>query len=141
MSNYKSILLGALAALVVTSGLYLVLPSKEITTTEFRGVTVGNEYNATSTSQSVPPHEELKIRSGAIGSVIVWVVGTESTTLYNATTTDVNKRTGNISTSSLEQIVLPASLAVGEYALDAVFDNGIIVTYNDGSASTTITWR
>lgn len=112
-------------------------------------VTVGNEYYATSTasvsmfgSQTNLTNRVLKTGYGSLGSVIITGANTGIINIYNATTTDITKRTGQTSTSSILIASIPASAPAGTYTFDAVFTTGLMIDLWSGTAPTsTITYR
>ena len=107
-------------------------------------VSRANEYQATTTTGStalLPP--VIKTESGTLGSVITTITGTAPLTLYDATSTNVNLRTGQVATSSLPVLAyFGVSPTVGTYTFDEVFYNGLIAVWGTGTISTTtITFR
>jgi len=103
----------------------------------------GNDYNATTTTVAIQFVDILlKGGYGALGSVIVTGANTTWFQLLNATTTDVNKRTGNKATSTIVLSTIPASLAAGTYVYDVSFTDGLYLdVLAAGVGTTTITWR
>ena len=109
-------------------------------------VSVGNEYNATTTrsfnNTALPSPTLIKTGSGTLGSVIVTGAATGEWRLYDATTTNVSLRTGQAATSTLTFISFPASLAAGTYTFDMNFNTGLLYDFVGGVAGTsTITFR
>lgn len=84
----------------------------------------------------------LGTRSGIFGSVTI----TGSTTigafaLYDATTTDITKRTGGVSTSSITIASFPAGMPVGTYVFDSQYNLGLIAVFTGTVSTSTITWK
>lgn len=104
----------------------------------------GNDYLGTTTDQTwttLTP-KVLKSTGGSLGSVVVTTVGTGSLTLYDATTTDITKRTGGTATSTLVLANFQITTALGTYTFDRSFNDGLIVVWvGTNNASTTITYR
>ena len=111
-------------------------------------VSFGNEYQATSTAASAvygartETEGLLQTGFGSLGSVVITGANTGTINLYNATTTNVDLRTGNVATSSILIASFPASTAAGTYVFDAQFTTGLIYSVVGGNVpTTTITWR
>lgn len=112
-------------------------------------VSVSNDYNATTTAPSnvygAQNAQTSLIRTGygSFGSVIVTGANTGVMNFWDATTTNVNLRTGQVATSSLRLLAsLPASVAAGTYTFDVLFTTGLIYDVFGGTiATTTITYR
>lgn len=118
--------------------------------TRVEGSTIeGQEYNATTTAASAVfgsqvnlTNRVIKTGYGSLGSVVITGANTGTLNFYNATTTDITKRTGNTPTSTILIASIPASAAAGTYIFDAVFTTGLMVDLWSGTApTTTITWR
>lgn len=131
------------AVLLTFIGLSLTgLVAKKPTT--LGSVTVGNEYNATSTSHiNIASTQLIKAGRGTLGSVIITGVGTSKYTLYDATSTDFSTNTLQHSSSTSVLAVIPGSLAVGDYVFDIPFKYGLLLYYDSiGTwATSTITYR
>jgi hypothetical protein len=112
-------------------------------------VTVGNEYYATTTAGSATGFAYattpflIKKGQGTLGSVIVAKAGTAggSMNFYNATTTNVSLRTGNVATTSIIFASVPSDLAAGTYTYDAVFTTGLLVDWTGTIGTSTIMYR
>jgi len=126
--------------MVVFLGYFMVVTLADKSQEPTGSVARVSEYFATTTPE-VADLTVIQSTRGTLGSVVVTKTGTTDTIIYNATTSDVTKRTGNIATSSLLQIFIPASIAAGTYTFDAIFDAGILIDYGTNSASSTITYR
>ena len=110
---------------------------------QFGNVTVGNEYNATSTIHTAAIDSRL-IREGwgQLGSVVVTGAGTSGFSLYNATSTDFSTNPKRATSTAL-LATIPASLAAGTYVFDLEYTDGLFIYYDVvGTAPTsTITFR
>lgn len=144
--NNNSIVVSAVATLILLIGVAIGIYSATSLRTD-ASVTVGNEYQATSTAANVAygatitDDKTLKTSYGALGSVIITGANTGIVNFYDATTSDMTKR-GNKATSTLLIASLPASLAAGTYVFDAWFVNGLLVDLDSGTMpTTTITYR
>lgn len=106
-------------------------------------VAVSNEYIATSSAASsvygatVSSSRIIKTGPGALGQVTITGANTGVVNFYNATTTNVNLRTGQKATSTILIASLPASLAAGTYVFDAQFTDGLFIDVVSGNAPTT----
>lgn len=107
-----------------------------------QGVSQGNEYVATSTASSnnygaFTNDQLLKAGWGTLGSVVITGANTGVINFYNASTSDITKRTGNKATTTLLIASMPASLTAGTYVFDAIFTNGLWLELESGSMPTT----
>lgn len=137
--NTRNIVLIIIAILLVA--FFLNKPNAAIGSVE-----QGNDYNATTTRNftgtALTNLTVLKAGSGTLARVTVTGANTGIVRFWNATTTDVNRRTGNTASSSLLMIEIPASAAANDYDFDAEFSTGIIYEVVSGLAPTsTISWR
>lgn len=142
MSNIiKNTLYGALTLVVVASLAVIAFSSLQGTSVG-ASVIEGQEYNATTTYGAHPQGERtLKTGAGSLGSVIITGDNTGLITFYNATTSDVNLRTGNTATSAITVADFPASSPEGTYTFDAVFTTGLLMVTTGTPATSTVTWR
>ena len=113
---------------------------------------IGGEYHSTTTGAgggftgSVArigydfSNSNAKI-SGTLGSVYVAAPTTGIIEFYNATTTNINLRTGNIASTTLLMAVLPAGTGTSTIPLDISFTNGLIMVFKGTVSSTTVTHR
>lgn len=112
-----------------------------------QGVSQSNEYNATSTASNavygaITNDKLIKTGWGALGSVIITGANTGIVNFYNATTSDITKRTGNTATTSLLITSIPINLTAGTYVFDTIFTNGLLLELESGNMpTTTITYR
>lgn len=103
----------------------------------------GSEYHSTSTGSqyATPAQIAFTAEPGTLGSVVITGANTGIVDFYDATTTDVNKRTGQKPTSTIRVANIPASLAAGTYTFDVIFVNGLMMVSSGLLPTTTITWR
>lgn len=140
--KYLSFLVFALVAV------FGVLFTSQLTRKADASVVTGSEYYATTTAASavygstISASRAIKNGYGSIGSVVITGAAAGVINIYDATTTDVSKRTGNTATSSILLVSLPASLAAGTYTFDLTFNSGLYVDLIVGTMPTsTITYR
>jgi len=106
-----------------------------------------SDYTATSTAASggygaFTTGRRLKPGAGSFGSIVITGANTGVINVYNATTTDVNKRTGQKATSTILIASIPASTAAGTYVFDASYTDGLYIDLVSGNMpTTTITYR
>ena len=107
----------------------------------------GQTYNSTTTrayaGATISNFAVIKPGPGTLGSVINFSgSATGVVYLYDATTTDITKRTGNTATSSIIIATIPGSYDMGAYVFDVGFNNGLLYELVSGSVGTsTITYR
>ena len=141
--NHKNILAVAFLLLAVTIAMVFQQP---------RGaqgsIRIGDELQATSTAPSsaygatISGDTLIKTGTGALGSVIITGANTGIVNFYNATTSDVNKRTGQVATSTILLASFPASTAAGTYVFDTQFTYGLYIDLISGAMpTTTVTFR
>jgi hypothetical protein len=141
VASILTALAAALALLVV------LLPKLQVADESVgRGsVTFGNEYFSTTSSAWLTRANPITLKSagGALGQVVVLGTPTGFThNFYNATTSDVNKRTGNKATSTILLTSIPLTATVGTYTFDLVFSDGLLLeTVGTAAGTTTIMWR
>jgi hypothetical protein len=106
------------------------------------GVTVGNEYNATTTFPTTANVDKLiKTGGGTFGSVVITSAGNVAFDILNATTTNITQR-GNLATSSILIASFPIGTAAGTYVFDTNFNFGLLYDVTAGTYGTsTILWR
>lgn len=144
MSKISTLIVG-LAFLIVVVWVGSGLTRSE---TSLGSVSITDEYLATSTAAStiygatITGDSIIKTGRGTLGSVVVLGANTGVLNFYDATTTDVDARTGNKATSTILVASLPASLAAGTYTFDVEFSDGLFMDLVSGNApTTTITYR
>jgi len=138
MKTYN--ILVVIVAIVIAIGLaYMAADGSP----QLGGVTVGNEYNSTSTIHTAIIGNQL-VREGwgSLGSVTVTGAGTSGYSLYDATSTDFSTNPKRATSTAL-LATIPASLAAGTYTFDVTYTDGLFVYYDVvGTAPTsTITFR
>lgn len=143
MTLYATSATIALIALVFSFVFFPRLPDQV-----WGSVIQGNEYQSTSTAASTlfgaqnAQTSLLKTGQGSLAQVVITGANTGVLNFYNATTTDINKRTGNTATSSILIASFPASTVAGTYTFDAVFTTGLVYdVYSGNVPTTTIMWR
>lgn len=152
MSKLHKVLLSAAVALCAVT--IAIVVRNPVSDGVFGAVSQSSEYQATSTKNSTGTTLTTRVINesngcatssaacpGTLGSVVVLGAAAGAVEIYDATTTDVNLRTGNIATSSLPVFSITASAAAGEYPCDCVFFKGILVTTGATAPTSTITWR
>ena len=102
----------------------------------------GGEYQGTSTQQTYfNPETVLLTTSGVLGSVVITGTSGGVVNLYDATTSNINFRTGQAATSSLFLASFPANAATGTYTFDRNVYSGLYVSVVGTIPTTTITFR
>lgn len=93
-------------------------------------VVQGNECNATSTRNyngtALANWSVIKKGPGAFCGLTITGAAVGQVNFFDATTTDVTKRTGNKATSSILIATFPASAAAGTYQFDANVNDGVL---------------
>lgn len=136
--NKLYIVVGLIVGIVVAS--FLVRGEKADAT-----VVQGNECNATSTRNyngvAIANLTQIKKGSGAFCGVTITGAGAGQINFFDATTTDITKRTGNKATSSILIATFPVSATVGTYQFDSVVSDGVIVEIIGTTPTSTILTR
>jgi len=133
-------MIGSFIGIAIISGIFILVSNNQ--NKGIGSVMQSGEYHATTTSQGrFPSSVVLQSGYGTLGSVIITGATTGIINLYDATTTDVTKRTGNTATSTLYIATLPASTAAGTYTFDTSFYTGLLVEIIGTTPTTTITYR
>lgn len=105
----------------------------------------GQGYQATTTDSSWVGSKPVKLGATMLGSVVITSSSTAAyLRIYDATTTDINKRIPPTATSSILIADFPVSSAAGTYTFDVQLKNGLLVdvsTAVPGIASSTITFK
>lgn len=106
-------------------------------------VPIGNEYHATTTRSNVFQNDiALNSSSGGVlGSVVITGAAAGYIELYDATTSDVTKRTGQAASSTILLATVPVSAATGTYTFDEAYYNGLYVHIVGTMPTSTITYR
>ena len=134
--NYKNIL--SVCLLIVIVGVLSLLQQRPW---QVLGNISAGEAMVGTTTPALANNTVLCASGGVIGSVDVVGAGTGALWLYDATTTNINLRLGNKSSTTIHKYQLPIGYATSTRALNMEFTTGLIVTYTTGVASTTITYR
>ena len=141
----KNHILACFCIVALAAALYLVASRPD---TAQGSVTRNSEYFATSTAPitlygaTITGDRVITDLPGTLGSVVITGANTGAITLYNATTSNVNLRTGQKATSTILLTSLPPSLAAGTYTFDVVFTDGLLLELENGTMPTsTITYR
>ena len=101
-------------------------------------VSQGSDYMSTSTAPNtvhgatISDSKAIRVGSGSFGSVNILGVNTGVVNFYDATTTDVNKRTGQVSTSTILLASFPSNAATGTYQFDQEFSDGLYLELASG---------
>lgn len=109
-------------------------------------VSDGQGYYATTTSTGTFTYPTTMTptttpSSGIFGSVIITGAAAGVINIYDATTTNVNLRTGQRATSTILLATFPASTAAGTYTFDRVYNTGLIIDMIGTSPTTTVTYK
>lgn len=105
-------------------------------------VPVSNEYMATTTfGASTPTVRVLRPASGSLAQVTITGANTGFMTFYDATTSDITKRSATMASSSVLIADFPASVAAGTYTFDAATNYGLLLVTSGTPATSTITYR
>jgi len=140
---------GILTSMVLILSSMLAVVTQEKASSTFGSVTVGNEYFSTTTSAAsvLPIINNLTgntaPRQGTFGSIILTgSVAGGNIDFFDATTTNVNLRTGQNATSTLILASIPTGAPAGTYTYDSIYKHGILmVTSGVNNSTTTVTWR
>jgi len=111
-------------------------------------VEIGGELVATTTGIGAGYPEAVKTFtptatpvSGMLGSIFFTVPTISRVQVYDATTTNVSLRTGNIASSSLLLADFPAGTGTSTIPLNIRFRYGLTVVFNGTVSTSTITFR
>jgi len=83
----------------------------------------------------------VKTGGGMLGSVVVTGYNTGRFALYNATTSDVNRRTGNKATSTILIADFPLGTGTTTYPFDVNFTDGLLISGSGNLPTSTITYK
>ncbi len=107
-------------------------------------VTPGGGYIGTTTQSTAgltQTENSILTTGGMLGSVVITGVTTGTISIYDATTSDITKRTGGLASSSILLAAFPASATAGTYTFDRNFYTGLYVSITGIVPTTTITYR
>lgn len=133
-----------LIGLVVVASIFLALSGSK-TTVSVGGVSRGEQYQATTTDSTTWTLGTAKVvatGNGILGSVVVPVTSAVAgLSFYDATTTDVLKRTGNTATTTILLAKFPVT-TVGTYVFDVGYKTALLVeSTGTAIASSTVTYK
>lgn len=140
----SKLVLPAIIMAMIFTAFALALVFENNTKVALGSTIMGNDYLSTTTAAStaygttITGDALIKTGSGSFGGFIVTGATAGIVNFYDATTTDVTKRTGNKATSSILITSLPASLAAGDYTgYDVTFSTGLYIDLVSGTMPTT----
>lgn len=111
-------------------------------TTVVQGSTIqGSEYQGTTTTAGNFLNDVSLNAGQTLGSVVITGAAAGTMDLYDATTSNVNLRTGNLASSSILLASFPTNAAVGTYTFDRIARYGVYVHIVGAMPTTTITFR
>lgn len=124
----------------------VVIASKSKNSSVLGGVQQGSEYNQSTSTKSfngtsIANLQVLQNGPGALGPVTITGAAAGQINLWNATTSDVNLRTGNKASSTLLIMTIPVSAAAGKYGDDVAFTTGLMIEILGTAPTSTIPWR
>lgn len=105
---------------------------------------IGGEYQATTTgagSSITAAVNVVKETSGTLGSVVFTTPTVGIVEIYNATTSNVNLRTGNTASSSILIAHFPAGTGTSTVTFDTAFSKGLLMVFKGTVSSSTVTYR
>jgi hypothetical protein len=108
------------------------------------GVPRTHEYQSTTTSSHLALADMVVLKSGpgSLGSIVHTAKGSGGDILiYNATTSNIKARTGQLATTTLLLAALPQAADTGTYVYDVDAPHGILVIFTGTKGTTTITYR
>lgn len=142
MNKFANILTALVLGLSIIVGSFILQPKQN-----FGAVVTGSEYTSTSTAQNsvygaITGPGRIKSGFGSLGTIVITGANTGIINLYDATTTDVTKRTGNVATSTILIASIPSSLVAGDYVYDVSLSYGLYLDLVSGNMpTTTISYR
>lgn len=146
MSTSEKALLSIVALGIVVIIALMVIGKNEVAPS-LGSVSQTGEYQSTTTDGSWnngPFYRVAKTGQGTFGSVVITSATATVLNIYDATTTDITQRTGNLSTSTILLAKFGLSTAVGTYTFDSMFYRGLLIETTSGGgliSSSTITYR
>lgn len=136
--SYKQIISISVVTLIATIIAILYRPASTV----YGSTSRGSDYQGTTTTTGgFGTLVQVQSTNGTLGSVVVTGAAAGVMNLYDATTTDINKRTGQPATSTILIATMPANTAAGTYTFDRSFYNGLYVEIIGTTPTTTITYR
>lgn len=137
-NNTIPFLLACVSALTLIGALFI----SQHPAPAFGSVTMGSEYHGTTTSPiGFAPESLVQTGSGVLGHIVLTGTSTGYINVYDATTSNINLRTGQVPTSTILIANIPISAQANTYAFDRIFYNGLYVSVVGQMPTTTITFR
>lgn len=142
LGEFIATVVALLIALLIFGWLIGLIPTSE-EEGNLGSVTVGNEYNATSTpSDALQADGQIDKGSGTLGSVVITSAGDMIISLLDATTTDATIRPAGQKATSTIEIARINTATVGTYTFDVNYNVGLLLDVVSGTTgTTTITYR
>lgn len=137
--NLSAVILGIFALLsVITISTTVHQPNVAL-----GAVARGNDYQATSTNNITgsPAEAVLQNVPGTLGTVNITGSNSGVMNLFDATTSNVNLRTGQPASSTILLASFPTGAATGTYSFDRSFYNGLYLSVTSNAPTSTITFR
>lgn len=139
MSKFQKVLFSVASLLVILVSVATLIRNDA---RQVQGSVVqSSEYQSTTTYVGFTNRPVLITGPGTLGSVIITGTTTGQMYLYDATTTNVNLRTGNLSTTTITIASFMPGEPVGVYTFDTRFQNGLLLDWQSPIGTTTITFR
>ena len=130
----KSII--ALALVIFVVGVFYFNDESKVA----QGLTLEGHYATTTAGNAVygsfTTGRLIKTGYGYFDKLVITGANTGVLNFYDATTTDITKRTGNTSTSSILIASVPASAAAGNYLFNTALVHGLYVDLVSGTMPT-----
>lgn len=101
----------------------------------------GSEYQGTTTTAGSFLNDVALNAGQTLGSVVITGPAAGVMNLYDATTSNVNLRTGQVPSSTILLATFPASAPAGTYTFDRIVRFGLFVNVVGTMPTTTITFR
>jgi hypothetical protein len=144
--------LGGVGILMVFAVLFLLIIVSQKAGVSEASVTQSSEYIATTTGSGggftggvarigFDAGDLNAPISGSIGSIYFALPTTGQVDIYDATTTDITKRTGAIASTTLLMASFPAGTGTSTVSIDSRYRYGLIVVFKGSVSSTTVTYR
>jgi len=100
------------------------------------------EYQSTTTSTTNTAVESLILTGpNTLGSVVITTAAAGTINIYDATTSNVLLRTGNVASSTILKASFANSAAVGTYTFDTLNTTGLLLEVTGTIPTSTITYR
>lgn len=137
--TYKEYLsIAVILAVVGVLGVLWQRPWQALGSIDFQG----GGYYSTTTPVNSTNILTLRPGPGILGSVIITGSNGGNFYLYDATTSNVNFRTGNKASTTIIMANIPAGASSTTYTYDTVFNDGLLLVPSGTSiATSTITWK